>query len=192
MRARPMPPLGPYPSVGGVCEIPVWQPGAETYTTARVDVVDYGLAMARRWREDSNGYPMTYVWDADAKKTHMVYLHRAIARATNAHQVDHINYDLLDCRRVALRLATPSQNSAHRRSLSILPRKLVPFRGVTVHKQTGRYQAAAKYRDRCIYLGLFDSAVEAARAYDAKARELWGKFAICNFAEEVMSVRRAA
>ena len=54
------------------------------------------------------------------------------------------------------------------------------FRGVF---PSGRHKWTAKVTFRGIthYLGTFDSAVDAARHYDAKARELHGEYAILNF-----------
>lgn len=49
------------------------------------------------------------------------------------------------------------------------------FKGVTQNRGRWRLCVAGKYQ------GLFDTAEEAARAYDEKARELWGDFAQVNF-----------
>ena len=192
--ARPLPYHGPYQCHGGVCSIPVWDRELRTYRWAVVDVADYVLAMRRRWIFDKNGYPWAHAWDTTTKRGVALYLHRLIARANVGEQVDHVAHDLTDCRRAALRIATPSQNSANTRRLSLIGRKSSSYRGVTRHRQTGRWQAAAKHADKCHYLGLFDDEHDAAVAYDRKARELWGDFARLNFPPQATSqaLRRAS
>lgn len=55
------------------------------------------------------------------------------------------------------------------------------YRGVSSSKN--RWQARMRYQKKDIYMGTFDTREEAARAYDAKARELFGDAAILNFPE---------
>ena len=87
---------------------------------------------------------------------------------------DHRNGNGLDNQRVNLRPATRSQNMANRRLNS---NSASGFKGV--HRQRNRWIAHCK----SIYLGSFTTAEEAARAYDAAARELFGEFARLNFPE---------
>lgn len=177
---RPQPrAFGPFPLTRRGVPVPVWDGAGERFVNVLVSPADYGLALSRRWRLDRNGYPCTTQWLVAEKRAIILYLHRAIARAPEGMQVDHRRHNPLDCRRGSLRHATPSQNSANTRRF--LKGKLSRYRGVTLHKQTGKWQAAAKRGNRCIYLGLHTSEEAAARAYDAKARELWGEFAITNY-----------
>lgn len=109
-----------------------------------------------------------------------VGMHRQVLGAPRGLEVDHVNGDGLDNRRANLRIADGSQNQANRvrgRAHSS------GFRGVTWHKQAGRWQAAIKVRGKNYHLGLYDTQEEAARAYDAAAVEHFGEFARPNFAE---------
>lgn len=88
-------------------------------------------------------------------------------------EVDHINGCKDDNRWVNLRAATKSQNMANTalRSDNTSGRK-----GVTRCARRGKWVARLKYQGTNLYLGAYDTADEAARAYNIKARELYGEF----------------
>lgn len=117
-----------------------------------------------------------------------VSLHRIIARAPKGIIVDHRNRNRRDCRRGNLRWATRSLNSVNRTTRPHSSR----YRGVTKHKLTGRWQAALKHRDKCHHLGLHDTEEAAAVAYNAKALEVWGEFAVLNAIPSKPASRRHA
>ena len=177
-RRRPAPrPLGPHPVERGSVRIPV-RNALGTFEWCKVHPGDYPLAMRHLWRLDRQGYPTTSVWNLDTLRSTALTLHRLIARAPRGVLVDHVRQNLLDCRRCALRWATHSENTANSR---VRRRgRSSRYRGVTLHKQTGRWQAAAKHLDKNHYLGLFDTEEEAAIAYNRKAKAFWGRFAILN------------
>lgn len=115
----------------------------------------------------------------------MYYIHRLIwifhnGAIPDGLQVDHINADCTDNRIENLRLATASQNSSNRPRAS-----KSGYRGVSEH-HTGIYQARIKHHGRTIYIGIYMTEEEAAHAYDIKAKELHGEFAILNFPEKVL------
>lgn len=104
-------------------------------------------------------------------------MHRVIAEPPEGMCVDHVNHNTLDNRRCNLRVCTKTENLRNRRS----------WRGAS--KFLGVSPSANKWRVNIqrLYVGTFETQEEAARAYDAKAREFYGEFANLNFpqSEEV-------
>lgn len=96
------------------------------------------------------------------------------------HVIDHINNDTLDCQFHNLRVATRSQNNANRR---VSRKSRSKYRGVTL-TQDGKYTARCGPKMKCRSLGRYDLEIDAAKAYDAEARRVWGQFAKLNFPEE--------
>lgn len=94
--------------------------------------------------------------------------------------VDHVNGNGLDNQRANLRLATRSQNNANQDGQK---RRRSRFKGVAL--QGGRWVARIRDNGRLRYLGSFERDTEAAAAYDAAAREVFGEFARTN--EEIAS-----
>ena len=90
--------------------------------------------------------------------------------------VDHINGNPSDNRMCNLRLATMMQN-AHNRKTPVTNRTGV--KGVSVHRETGKFMASVTFNRKRTYLGLFSNLEDAAKAVSAKRAELHGEFA-CN------------
>ncbi len=138
---------------------------------AKVDPEDAErvLAMAP-WQCTKSGYAIKILWKS------RTYLHRMLIDAPAEFQVDHINGDKLDNRKSNLRLATSLQNRhntpPHRDSRS-------GYKGVSFNGKRWRARIGSNGRYRA--LGYFDTREEAAVAYDAAARELFGEFAWLNF-----------
>jgi hypothetical protein len=113
--------------------------------------------------------------ERSTKRTH--YMHRELAAPPAGLLVDHINGDTLDNRRVNLRLATFSQNAAN----TTVVRAASGFRGVHHDRRNGRFQARCRFQGTNYHLGLFNSAEEAARTYDAFILRMHGPYARLNF-----------
>lgn len=90
---------------------------------------------------------------------------------------DHKNGNGLDNRRSNLRAATSTQNLANTR---LRRNNRSGFKGVS-RTESGRWVARLNIAGRTFRLGKFDTPEAAARAYDAKAREVFGEFARTNF-----------
>lgn len=92
-------------------------------------------------------------------------------------RIDHRNGDGLDNRRINLRKATHQENSFNKG-----PNKnnCTGYKGVAPFG-IGRFRAQIMFNKKQVFLGCFDVAEEAARAYDKKAVELMGEFAWTNF-----------
>lgn len=104
-----------------------------------------------------------------------IYLHKLL---TGWPLVDHVNGDGLDNRRANLRQATASQNGAN---IAAPSHNTSGFKGVSLYRRTGRWRASLTLAGEHMHLGYFDTAEEAARAYDAAALNAWGDFARLNF-----------
>ena len=96
-------------------------------------------------------------------------------------QTDHVNHDGLDNQRHNLRPATHAENQWNG-----LPQtgKSSRFKGVCWVTRDRRWLASIRVNRKTHYLGEYRSEEDAARAYDAAAREMCGEFACLNFPEE--------
>ncbi|MFA5567999.1 MAG: HNH endonuclease [Trueperaceae bacterium] len=146
---------------------------------ALIDNQDFDLVRAIRWFAIPTRMktPKWYAWGYVGRGAHgrrRVSMHRLILQPNDGLEVDHINGDSLDNRRVNLRPATRSQNLANRPSSS-----KSGYRGVFLRK--GRYDARIAWGGKIICLGRFDAAEDAARAYDEAAWRRSGEFSRLNF-----------
>lgn len=131
------------------------------------------------WRLSTNGYAFRAGRRGERRT---IYLHRQLLgdpRRPNgrAIDVDHINGDKLDCRRSNLRLTTRSGNEANKPP----PRSnRSSYKGVYFHKAARKWAAQLTAYGKKYNLGLHMTPEDAARAYNAKAFDVWGEHAWLN------------
>lgn len=130
------------------------------------------------WRGDKIWYAVSYI-PGTRNPQKFVRLHRVIVDALEGEEVDHINTDGLDCRKENLRRCTKSQNGHNREKYRC---NKSGYKGVFYRKEDVKnpYIANITKEHRRTYIGKFATAEEAAKAYNEKAKELFGEFARLN------------
>lgn len=140
---------------------------------ALIDDEDFSEVSKYTWRIRPDGY-VQRTWIEDGRTEHEL-LHRFVTQASPDHVVDHENRDRWDCRKENLRVATLSQNAANRATTAANR----DWKGIFPHGN--RWKARIKMEGQNVYLGSFESAEQAAYAYDVAAKQLFGEFAQLNF-----------
>lgn len=135
---------------------------------AIIDNEDFDIISSINWHY-SSGY---------AKNTAVGSMHRFVISAEKNMEVDHINGDKLDNRKSNLRQCNRQQNQFNTRSRLNYSSK---YKGIGWNKGRKKWRARIGLDGELIDLGLFSSEIEAAKAYDKKAIELFGEFAYLNF-----------
>jgi hypothetical protein len=159
-----------------------------TLTQGKVAIIDNGdlpLVSQYKWHaqksRDGRVYAKTTLPRAHREeRAKRLSMHRLIMGAPEGVLVDHRNGDTLDNRRSNLRLATNKQNNRNIRPHSDSDS---PYKGVTYVKRSACWISKIGDGGKIYHLGYYDDPIEAARAYDQKARELFGEFANLNFPE---------
>jgi len=113
----------------------------------------------------------------------MHYMHREILnlKPNDDKLSDHINHNGLDNRRYNLRVVTRRENNQNRRSFKGGSK----YRGVSRCTKGNKWRARISSYEKEYFIGHFINEIEAARAYDTKAEEIFGEFAVLNFKESI-------
>jgi hypothetical protein len=112
-------------------------------------------------------------------------LHRLVAKCfienPNDHEfVDHIDSNVANNSVANLRWVTKQQNNMNSTKR---PNTSSTYKGVSFVKNRNKWKAKIQHNYKTINLGDFKEEIEAAKAYDSKAKELFGEFAKLNFPE---------
>jgi hypothetical protein len=111
--------------------------------------------------------------DSDAVPKKTVLMHRVISQTPDGMECDHADTNGLNNRRDNLRSATPAQNR-HNMKKSIA--NTSGAKGVSLHRETGRWRARIKVNGQQVSLGLYGDVGAAAAAYAEASQRLCGDF----------------
>lgn len=141
---------------------------------ALVDDEDFEELNKHKWTSSSHGYAKRAIFG----KT--VYMHREILGKVDGLEVDHKNGNGLDNRKENLRRCSRMENVRNQRCTRGGTSK---YKGVSWHKIVGMWRATIFKNGRHFQINHFKNEVDAAKAYDVTAKELYGEFARLNFPE---------
>jgi hypothetical protein len=148
---------------------------------ALVDDEDYETVVGYNWAvsiRPNTCYASSNLFQG--RNAARIYLHRFILKLPPEIQVDHKDRDGLNCQRYNMRLADWQRNGQN--IIQPQTESGSGYRGVYKHHYSERW--IARIRDntgRKRYLGTFETAEQAAAAYDEAALLYHGEFAVLNF-----------
>lgn len=148
--------------------------------TALVDEEFHEMVSQFKWYLLNGGYAVrtVHLGMMDGKQVKsMVYLHKFIMPAPEGMVTDHINGNKLDCRVQNLRIISSSQNNMNR---SKSRGKSSLFKGVCWDKSRSKWISVIKINSKAKNLGRYETEIEAARAYNSAAIDMFGQCAHLN------------
>lgn len=150
--------------------------------TFTIDAADLKILGSYSWHVMvSRGYERCKYVARSKGQSGTILLHREIMMARPGITIDHADWNGLNNRRYNLREATTLQNHSHVHPDSPRSGRTAASgkRGV-YQTSTGRWYSTISLNGRLRYLGRFDDADAAARAWDAVASEARKEFAVLN------------
>lgn len=145
-----------------------------------VDDDDYEYLSQWKWRAHRDGcnwYAIRNV-KIEGKRT-TIKMHQSLIGNKPGLVIDHIDGDGLNNQRSNLQHVRQKDNVRKQRRRG----GTSSFRGVYWHKNAKKWRAQIQIDRKSYHLGLFSEEKDAAREYDAAAREHFGEFANLNFTE---------
>lgn len=139
----------------------------------KVDREDYGTVSRYRWVTNAAGYFVTSL----GKRNKHIFLHQLVLKPPEGKIVDHIDGDKTNCRKENLRLCTYKEN-AWNSTLSSTNK--CGYKGVYWASDRKKWRAEITVDGKHIHIGSYNTAEEAARAYDEYALFYFGEFAKTN------------
>lgn len=143
---------------------------------AIVDTEDYDGLNKRKWCFQKGTTTCYAVRNGKIGDKHVTLrMHRLILDIPKGMDTDHRNHNGLDNRKCNLRLCSRAENQCNR-----LPTRGCASRFKGVSQNGAGWQARIHKNNKRIQLGTYKSEIDAAKAYNDKAKELFGEFARLN------------
>ncbi len=142
---------------------------------ALVDAEDYYRLIRQKWNAVI-GNNTFYAAGTQSGKT--IKMHRFIMDAPEDLFVDHIDHNGLNNAKGNLRLCTFAQNARNTQPTKGTSSR---YKGVCWKKNAKKWVANVQPNNKRYFLGYFKTEIDAAKAYDKKAAEIFGEFACLNF-----------
>lgn len=167
---------------GKIKEMKLIQLGGNRYKNSQikgyvmVDDEDYDELSKFSWFLSSSGYAVRSNWH-DGRKNGHTHMGRILLGCPSDKFIDHIDGDKLNNQKNNLRIVDKAQNGWNRGAPNT---NRSGYRGVHFEKYTQKFRAEIIARGKRYRLGRFDTAISAAKAYNRKAKELYGAFARLN------------
>jgi len=162
----------------GKCNSYISKNGITTCTVANgkqfiFDSFDLPVVMRYTWHIDSLGYALTH------DKGKMIKLHRLLLKPPKNTFIDHIDRNPMNNSRENLRICSTHQNCFNQ---GLRSDNTTGYKGVQYDKKGNRLVVRIGYKGRRYTIGRFppEKIIEAAKAYNQKAIELFGEYAFLN------------
>lgn len=139
-----------------------------------LDLLDKYTWQSFKTKKANTFYARAYIWDSE-KREKRIFLHQLLYES-NEFIIDHIDRNGLNNKRENLRLATRSENRSNSKKFA---NNTSGYIGVYFRRNKWEVQITKNGKSH--YIGVFNSIIEAAKAYDIMALKLNGNFAHLNF-----------
>jgi hypothetical protein len=145
------------------------------------------------WMLDANGYAVTTICIMSRKESRetgisrskSLKMHRLIYELSHnvnlksKEHIDHIDRNKINNTVSNLRISGIG-TSINQINVGLRKDNTTGFKGVIFRKRTNKYEAKISYRSKRIWLGAYEDIIDAAKAYNKKAKELFGNCCYLN------------